>query len=201
MPTSRISGTAVAGATAGAILIYSGLRGMTPLQALRDVLSGHPAAVPQGRSASAIAADIAASPGLTHTASSGNLVGPNGAIAEDALTRVGSKYVWGAAGPDAFDCSGLVKWAFAQIGENGCPHNDHAILLWSKVNRILTKDVAAGDLAIWPGHIVIMTGPGAFVGAQNTRVGVITGAIGSAHAPVPGYPIYVRYYPNGGSHG
>ncbi len=33
-----------------------------------------------------------------------------------ALTRLGSPYVWGATGPDRFDCSGLVKWAYAQAG-------------------------------------------------------------------------------------
>jgi len=33
-----------------------------------------------------------------------------------ALSRRGMPYVWGAAGPSAFDCSGLVEWSFAQAG-------------------------------------------------------------------------------------
>ena len=33
-----------------------------------------------------------------------------------ALTRLGRPYVWGATGPDRFDCSGLVQWAYAQAG-------------------------------------------------------------------------------------
>lgn len=33
-----------------------------------------------------------------------------------ALTRLGCPYVWGATGPNRFDCSGLVKWAYAQAG-------------------------------------------------------------------------------------
>jgi cell wall-associated NlpC family hydrolase len=33
-----------------------------------------------------------------------------------AESRRGLPYVWGAAGPAAFDCSGLVQWAFAQVG-------------------------------------------------------------------------------------
>src|SRR6478752_4320666 len=33
-----------------------------------------------------------------------------------ALTRRGDPYVWGAAGPSTFDCSGLVLWAYAQVG-------------------------------------------------------------------------------------
>lgn len=31
-------------------------------------------------------------------------------------TRIGSPYAWGATGPDRFDCSGLVVWAYAQAG-------------------------------------------------------------------------------------
>jgi hypothetical protein len=33
-----------------------------------------------------------------------------------AASRVGAPYVWGATGPDAFDCSGLVQWSFARDG-------------------------------------------------------------------------------------
>jgi peptidoglycan DL-endopeptidase CwlO len=33
-----------------------------------------------------------------------------------AASRLGAPYVWGATGPNSFDCSGLVQWAFAQIG-------------------------------------------------------------------------------------
>ncbi len=33
-----------------------------------------------------------------------------------ALTRLGDEYVWGGAGPDVFDCSGLVMWSYAHVG-------------------------------------------------------------------------------------
>lgn len=38
------------------------------------------------------------------------------AAVQAALSKVGSRYVWGAAGPDSFDCSGLTSWAYAQAG-------------------------------------------------------------------------------------
>jgi hypothetical protein len=38
------------------------------------------------------------------------------AVLQAALSRRGMPYVWGAAGPRAFDCSGLVEWSFAQAG-------------------------------------------------------------------------------------
>src|SRR5580700_2235984 len=38
------------------------------------------------------------------------------AFLEAAVSRLGMPYVWGAAGPTSFDCSGLVQWSFAQAG-------------------------------------------------------------------------------------
>ncbi len=44
---------------------------------------------------------------------------PNGRAAiavRAALSRLGRPYVWGATGPDQFDCSGLVQWSYARAG-------------------------------------------------------------------------------------
>jgi peptidoglycan DL-endopeptidase CwlO len=38
------------------------------------------------------------------------------AMLKAAMSRRGMPYVWGAAGPTSFDCSGLVQWSFAQAG-------------------------------------------------------------------------------------
>jgi cell wall-associated NlpC family hydrolase len=49
----------------------------------------------------------------------GALSPPNsraGIAVRAALSRVGRPYVWGATGPEQFDCSGLVQWAYAQAG-------------------------------------------------------------------------------------
>ena len=37
-------------------------------------------------------------------------------VLSSAESRVGMPYVWGAAGPTSFDCSGLVQWSFRQAG-------------------------------------------------------------------------------------
>jgi peptidoglycan DL-endopeptidase CwlO len=42
--------------------------------------------------------------------------GPAGAAVAAALTRQGDPYVWGAKGPNRFDCSGLTQWAWRQAG-------------------------------------------------------------------------------------
>ena len=58
------------------------------------------------------------SPATAGSAATGGLLSPAQAAAflKAALSRVGMPYVWGAAGPTAFDCSGLVQWSFAQAG-------------------------------------------------------------------------------------
>jgi peptidoglycan DL-endopeptidase CwlO len=39
-----------------------------------------------------------------------------GSAVRAALSRLGSPYVWGATGPDRFDCSGLTQWSYARAG-------------------------------------------------------------------------------------
>jgi len=49
------------------------------------------------------------------SASAGRSAAANAAAAA-ARSKEGSPYVYGAAGPNAFDCSGLTYWAWAQAG-------------------------------------------------------------------------------------
>ncbi len=55
---------------------------------------------------------------LAHRRGTGlRLQNGRGAVAvRAALSRLGRPYVWGAKGPDQFDCSGLVQWSYAQAG-------------------------------------------------------------------------------------
>jgi cell wall-associated NlpC family hydrolase len=48
--------------------------------------------------------------------------GIRGAAMTIALAQRGKPYVWAAAGPSSFDCSGLVVYAYAQAGMPGLPH-------------------------------------------------------------------------------
>src|SRR5581483_142426 len=38
------------------------------------------------------------------------------AATKAALSQIGKPYVYGADGPSSFDCSGLTKWAYSQVG-------------------------------------------------------------------------------------
>lgn len=102
---------------------------------------------------------------------SGNTVGEIALRA--ALTRQGYPYVWAAAGPTSFDCSGLVVWAFAQ--ENiALPH--YTGDLWNLGTHVSEADLEPGDLVFFFGldHVGIYIGDGLMVDAptqgQNVQV-------------------------------
>lgn len=91
-----------------------------------------------------------------------------------ALTRIGSPYVWGAAGPTAFDCSGLVVWAYAQVGISLMHFTGD---LWNEGEHVSKSELAPGDLVFFfadLGHVGIYIGNGLMVDAptfgQNVQV-------------------------------
>jgi cell wall-associated NlpC family hydrolase len=84
-----------------------------------------------------------------------------------ALTRRGYPYVWGAAGPTQFDCSGLVVWAFAQEGIS-LPHYTGS--LFNSGVHIPRSGLEPGDLLFFFGdisHVGIYVGDGLMVDAPS----------------------------------
>jgi cell wall-associated NlpC family hydrolase len=63
-----------------------------------------------------------------------------------ALSKIGDPYVWGAAGPNAFDCSGLVMWAYAQEGI-ALPH--YTGNLWNSGMHVSRSQLQPGDLVFF----------------------------------------------------
>jgi cell wall-associated NlpC family hydrolase len=85
-----------------------------------------------------------------------------------ALSRRGDPYVWGAAGPDAFDCSGLVVWAFAQEGIS-LPHYTGS--LWNSGMHVSRDNLEPGDLVFFfadLSHVGMYIGNGLMVAAPTT---------------------------------
>lgn len=91
--------------------------------------------------------------------------------ADYAVKQVGKPYVWGATGPDSFDCSGLVWRSYKEAGYNWSRTNSQTMM--GKGKRVSKKNLRRGDLVFPdPGHVVIYLGGGKCVGAQNPRDGV-----------------------------
>jgi peptidoglycan DL-endopeptidase CwlO len=108
--------------------------------------------------------------------------GQAGTMVQAALSRQGDPYVWGATGPDAFDCSGLVIWSWrqAKLAFTGRPT---AADMYRLTNAVTGGSEQAGDLVFMafgsrglganePGHVAIVVSPGLLVEAPTEGVPV-----------------------------
>ena len=94
------------------------------------------------------------------------------AAVDYALAQVGDAYVWGASGPDAYDCSGLTMAAWAAAGVS-LPHSSSAQM--SSTTPVSTSDLQPGDLVFYyspVSHVGIYIGNGQIVDAANPGTGV-----------------------------
>jgi cell wall-associated NlpC family hydrolase len=90
----------------------------------------------------------------------------------EAMTKIGDAYVWGAAGPSTFDCSGLVVWAYAQLGVS-LPHFTGD--LWNSGVHVSRAQLRPGDLMFFYadiGHVGIYVGNGFMLDAPTFGIPV-----------------------------
>ena len=93
---------------------------------------------------------------------------------DTALAQLGDPYVWAAAGPDAFDCSGLVQYAYAAAGVR-LPHS-------STMQSQMGTPVSRSQLQ--PGDLVFFYSP-------VSHVGIYVGDGQMVHASTYGQPVKV----------
>jgi cell wall-associated NlpC family hydrolase len=103
-----------------------------------------------------------------------------GAAFAAAQGKIGSPYVYGAAGPSSFDCSGLTSWAYAQAGVS-IPRTSEAQA--NAGTRIYSQsDLQVGDLVIFYGdfhHVGLYAGNGQVLHAPHSGAVVRYEAIGN----------------------
>ena len=108
--------------------------------------------------------------------------GEGAAVVQAALSRVGSPYSWGATGPNAFDCSGLIKWAFLQNGKS-LPRSSQALAQAGQ--PVAISDLQPGDIVTFysdVSHAGIYIGDGMMVHASTYGTPVKVAPI--ANAPI-----------------
>jgi len=95
-----------------------------------------------------------------------------------ALEQVGKPYVWGGAGPNDFDCSGLVMYAYEAAGID-LPH--YSVSQYEDTTRISESQLEPGDLVFYdnysgpqPGHVAMYIGNGQVVAANEPGTNVQT---------------------------
>jgi len=161
--------------TAAAVLCANGARGGSPA-GLRNAVFAYNHA---SWYVSAVMAQAAkyATPGGSHAAAT--------AIAF-AMAQLGKPYQWGAAGPGAYDCSGLVYAAYAAAGI----HIARTTYQWQQDGPVIPlSQIQPGDLlfsagsdgtASDPGHVVMYLGNAQVIQAPQTGQDVQTGPAGLA---------------------
>jgi peptidoglycan DL-endopeptidase CwlO len=84
-----------------------------------------------------------------------------------AYGQLGKPYVWGAAGPGAYDCSGLVSAAWSSAGVS-IPRTTYE--QWASLPHIPMSDLQPGDLILYNGesHVSIYVGGGYIIDAPHT---------------------------------
>lgn len=109
--------------------------------------------------------------------------------------HLGAPYVYGAEGPNSFDCSGLMQYAFHQEGVN-IPRTAESQWAWTGFSTVQEKDLQPGDLIFsdWPGdgsspgHVAMYSGNGKLIEAPRTGVPVHEIAFSPSYrAHVKGY--------------
>jgi cell wall-associated NlpC family hydrolase len=94
------------------------------------------------------------------------------AAVDFALAQVGDPYVWGAAGPDAWDCSGLTMGAW-DAGGVALPH--YSVAQYDTVSPVPLSGIRRGDLLFWSDggpssiyHVALYLGDGMMIHAPRT---------------------------------
>jgi cell wall-associated NlpC family hydrolase len=97
-----------------------------------------------------------------------------------AISKLGDAYVWGSAGPDSFDCSGLTMMAWAQAGVTLEHYTGDQMLEGTPVTDV--GAISPGDLVLIPGsdgtlanpgHVGLYIGDGLVLSATDPEQGVI----------------------------
>ena len=96
-----------------------------------------------------------------------------------AVKQIGDNYVWGAAGPVRWDCSGLTMRAFEQAGVR-LPHSSRAQFNYGR--SIARNNLLPGDLV--------------FFGTPISHVGIYIGKGKMVHAPRPGARVQIVEFGN-----
>jgi cell wall-associated NlpC family hydrolase len=126
-------------------------------------------------------ATLVVSPQLTTTSTLATISAkPNlGArVVRIALAQLHKRYVRGAMGPRAFDCSGLVRYAYRLAGVSGHlggGHSARGMLQWARIHGLATRyHPQVGDVVLYGNgtHAAIYIGHGLVISALNPRQGI-----------------------------
>lgn len=120
------------------------------------------------------------SSGGSSVPSTGSASGSASALIATAKSKLGCPYVWGAKGPNSFDCSGFVYWCLKQVGVSQSYITSSG---WRSVGRYTKitnySNLRAGDIIVVSGHVGIVAEGGTVVDASSGNGRVVHRSLGS----------------------
>lgn len=116
----------------------------------------------------------------TAAPSAANMSGGVATLISIAQSKLGCPYVWGAKGPNSFDCSGFVYWCLNQAGVSQSYITSSG---WRNVGRYTRinnfSEIQAGDIVVVSGHVGIAAGGGTVIDASSSNGRVIHHSLSS----------------------
>lgn len=174
-----ISGLGVALATAGGLAVWAAIRNVTPVDVLKETLGRPHTATPISRPFTEVQSGVKVVEGFGPAAGSsssgvGTLTpaGEAGELVTEARKHIGAPYVWATAGPNTFDCSGLVVYCLRKIGVAGVPRfTTYTFGTWAKSKgwaKVGPSSFRAGDVVVRTGHMGIAVSATRMIHAPTT---------------------------------
>ena len=99
--------------------------------------------------------------------------GSAGSLISIASSKIGSPYVWGAKGPNSFDCSGFVYWCLNQAGVGTSYMTSSGWRNPGRFKKVSMGELQAGDIVVVRGHVGIYAGGGSVIDASSSNGRVV----------------------------
>ncbi len=159
------------------MMLTSGTAKKAPANAPRQTTGGSSSS---GGSRTQTTSRGGSSSGGSSVPSTGSASGSASALIATAKSKLGSPYVWGAKGPNSFDCSGFVYWCLNQVGVRQSYITSSG---WRSVGRYTKitnySNLRAGDIIVVSGHVGIVAEGGTVVDASSGNGRVVHRSLGS----------------------
>lgn len=126
-----------------------------------------------GNSAPAGRGDTGSGGSISSGVGGATVSGSAGSLISIASSKIGSPYVWGAKGPNSFDCSGFVYWCLNQAGVGTSYMTSSGWRNPGRFKKVSMGELQAGDIVVVRGHVGIYAGGGSVIDASSSNGRVV----------------------------